>query len=159
MARPKILDVFDDSLDTGEVAYTRLASYAKASISGDIMTVQSNPTIQDGATMVLQVINSNASTVSRIQINSKIYTLRDSSGNNVSQVFPLNTRLSIMIDTVRSYAYLMNRAIPEGIIISEEDTPSDSPSINADTLGGYTPDSFALKYNTYNAYAIAEVLS
>lgn len=159
MARPKLLDVFDPSLGSGETAYTRLTSYANANISSNVLTVQSNPELHNGATIILNITNSSNSLVDRIQINGSLYTLTDSLGNNVRQRFPLSSRVAITVDTENRSAYLLNQSLPEGMILSEEDEiVEEGLGIDADTLNGYTSDAFAMRSNTYNVYATAEVI-
>lgn len=160
MARPKLLDVFDPSLGAGETAYTRLTSYANATIASDVLTVQSSPELHNGATIILNITNNSNNLVYRVQINGTLYTLRDSSGNTVRQRFPLGARVAISVDPENRYAYILNQSIPDTIVLSEDEELLDEEEIGMDaaTLNGYTADAFARRSNTYNVFATAEVI-
>lgn len=160
MARPKLLDMFDPSLSVGETAYTRLSSYVNASVSGDTLVVQVlNLNLQEGATLLLNVVNNSTNLVSYLEVGSRKFTLQDSAGLMIRQVLPQNSRLSVNLDSTNLIAHVMNQAIPEGIILSEDEELEDPVSINADTLEGYSAEDFVLKASTYNIFGTAEVIS
>lgn len=111
MSKPKLLSVYDEVAQDGDVVTSKLDTVVAVTQNGTSLVVSESILVKDGAKITFKA-PCNSESIESITINGVVYTLCLYDGCSISThkltCFTANTYVTVTLNTVDSKAYIVN---------------------------------------------------